>query len=113
MPTAASRVCGFVGCGRSCSGRFCGEHAGADHRADRERRGSAASRGYGRYHERWRKLVLHRDPLCKIAHFCKGLAPATIADHVVPLKRGGDWKLENGQGACEPCHNWKTRTEQT
>jgi 5-methylcytosine-specific restriction protein A len=75
------------------------------------RRGSAASRGYGRQHEKWRELILARDPLCLIKHFCQGLAPATIADHVIPVADGGEWTMENGQGACEQCHNWKTATE--
>jgi 5-methylcytosine-specific restriction protein A len=74
---------------------------------DRER-GSAASRGYGRRHESWRKMILARDPLCKIAHFCGGMAPSTVADHVISLRSGGDWAMENGQGACAACHGWKT-----
>jgi 5-methylcytosine-specific restriction protein A len=90
----------------------CAEHASEDPRRvhDRER-GSAASRGYGRRHEKWRKLILHRDPLCKIARFCDGLAPSVVADHITPLRAGGDYSIENGQGACERCHNWKRSIE--
>lgn len=108
-------------------------------------RGSAASRGYGRRHEKWRLLILHRDPLCKIAKICKGEAPSTIADHVIPLRSTWAkltpdqrervrqffcagyyglvdpeaalkqylWAEENGQGACQACHNWKTRMERS
>lgn len=105
-------------------------------------RGSAASRGYGRRHENWRKLVLHRHPICAIARICGGRAPSTIADHVIPLRsrwldltaeqkarvmgfyragfaaldpeealRNYLWSLENGQGSCKPCHEWKTRED--
>jgi 5-methylcytosine-specific restriction enzyme A len=115
MPRSAKNFCKHPGCGVVCDGRFCAQHQQQDPRAERRRafdryRGSAASRGYGRRHEKWRKLVLHRDPLCKIAHFCGGIAPSRIADHIIPLNAGGDWSLDNGQGACEPCHDWKTAT---
>lgn len=112
MPRSAQRICCIPGCGAACSGRTCAKHAQEDPRriADRER-GSSTARGYGRRHQKWRLLILHRDPLCKIAHFCAGLAPSTIADHVIPLRAGGDWSLENGQGACERCHNWKRSME--
>jgi 5-methylcytosine-specific restriction protein A len=110
MPRAAMRICEV--CGTPTSGRVCPKHAAqAPERESDRRRGSASSRGYGRRHEKWRALILHRDPLCKIAHFCGGLAPSTIADHVVQLRAGGDWSLENGQGACERCHNWKRAME--
>jgi 5-methylcytosine-specific restriction endonuclease McrA len=56
-------------------------------------------------------MILARDPLCKIAFFCKGLAPSTEADHIVPLSAGGDWSMRNGQGACHRCHSHKTATE--
>lgn len=67
-------------------------------------------------------MVLARDPLCMIQKLCgRGLdrsgepkhlpAPSTVGDHKIRLSRGGDWSLQNGQGACAPCHNWKTREE--
>jgi 5-methylcytosine-specific restriction endonuclease McrA len=40
---------------------------------------------------------------------CAG-APSTVADHVTPVRQGGAWTMENGQGACERCHNWKRAT---
>ena len=92
---------------------MCAKHAAQDPELERDRwRGSAASRGYDRRHEKWRLLILHRDPLCKIAHFCGGLAPSTVADHVIPIRDGGDrFSLDNGQGSCESCHNWKRSME--
>lgn len=115
MPQAAFTICRQQGCGARCAGPYCAKHAGEHPRRQFDRaRGSAASRGYGRRHEKWRKLVLHRDPLCKINKTPGCTAelprPSTIADHVTPVNAGGDWAMENGQGACEPCHNWKTRT---
>lgn len=75
-------------------------------------RGSAASRGYGARHRKWRKLVLARHPVCRgwpIGSGCGDLA--TIADHIVSLRSGGNWSLENGNGMCARCHNKKTMSE--
>src|ERR1041385_5307504 len=101
MPQRAKRVCRGPGCSDLVDGDYCLRHAHERGLAARDfdrRRGSAAKRGYGRRHERWRRMVLARDPLCKIAKLCDGTALSTEADHVVPLSQGGTWELENGQG---------------
>jgi 5-methylcytosine-specific restriction protein A len=72
------------------------------------RRPSAARRGYGRRHRRWRKMVLARDAICKRCN----RAPSTDADHILPVSNGGEpYSLENGQGLCHSCHGRKTATE--
>lgn len=38
-------------------------------------------------------------------------APATVADHVIPIAEGGTNTPDNGQPMCEPCHNLKTQAE--
>jgi 5-methylcytosine-specific restriction endonuclease McrA len=35
------------------------------------------------------------------------MAISTVADHIIPVSQGGTWSMDNGQGACDPCHNWK------
>ena|SRR3990167_1447541 len=110
-PTAPLKPCRFPGCPALTARRFCPEHQAAEYRRQDSVRGSAASRGYGAGHRRWRPLVLARDPLCV---FCltRGLStPATVADHIVPLSKGGTWELSNGQGLCIPHHNAKTMRE--
>jgi 5-methylcytosine-specific restriction protein A len=113
MPYAARNICREPGCGRSCTGRYCTAHTapGTSHaRLDKERyRGSAASRGYGRRWEQLRKMVLARDPLCRIAITCQGMRPSTDADHIIPKRLGGEDTMENLQGACHACHSYKTR----
>jgi 5-methylcytosine-specific restriction protein A len=56
-------------------------------------------------------MVLARDPLCKIRRkdICREIS--TVADHVIPKSRGGDDSMTNMQGACAPCHSWKTATQ--
>ena len=69
-------------------------------------RPSASARGYGRRHQKWRLLILARDPICKICN----REPSTEADHI-----DGDntnLSVSNGQGLCKSCHGSKTR-EQT
>ena len=115
MPTRALTICRAPGCSALAQGSYCPRHAGRRTLAAREndqRRESSVKRGYGRRHQRWRKMILARDPLCKIAALCDGTAPSMEADHIIPLSRGGDWSMENGQGACQRCHSWKTRKEQ-
>jgi 5-methylcytosine-specific restriction enzyme A len=97
--------------------RYCPRHLYADSRKIARleydsRRGSASSRGYGRFHEKWRRQIIARDPLCTINVLCDKSFPAfsTDADHIVALDDGGDWSLENGRGACHACHSYKTAT---
>jgi 5-methylcytosine-specific restriction protein A len=113
MPRRAKQACRYPGCGAACEGAYCAAHAGqAPNRLYDRDRGSPSRRGYGRRHQRWRLLILARDPLCQIAVLCDGTALATEADHIVPLAEGGTWAYSNGQGACKACHSHKTAQEQ-
>ena len=60
----------------------------------------------------WREAVLDRcGRQCEIrGSRCAGRA--TQADHIVPVAEGGgEYDLDNGQGACDPCHAEKTHAE--
>ena len=76
-----------------------------------ELRGTSAQRGYmSLAHRAWRAAVLARYPVC-VGLGCD--RPATVADHIVPIKRGGPrYALSNGQGLCAACHAAKTRREE-
>ena len=71
-----------------------------------QRRGSAASRGYG---HKWRKTRLHylrAHPLCVCCFARRNRTEAaTVVDHIIPFK--GDAKLQwdrsNWQGLCDTC----------
>ena len=55
----------------------------------------------------FRRQVLDREPHCRACG-----APATEADHIVPVSQGGNNNpVTNGQGLCSPCHHTKTRAE--
>lgn len=67
-----------------------------------EERPSAARRGYGRAWRAIRAAFLRDHPLCACG------APATEADHIVSLRRGGSNSRANLQALCKPCHTRKT-----
>lgn len=120
MPRRAFRVCQHPGCGALCGGRFCDKHLAQPTSPAKQfdlARGSSAARGYDRWWRKLSALILHRDPICKIAKLCTSdypgqlPAPSQCADHIKPRNQGGDNSPENLQGACYRCHNWKTRTQ--
>ena len=87
----------------------CDEHRKALER-ERSRRRRAATAGIfkKRKWETTRRLVLARDPICKVCND----ALSSEVDHVVPLSRGGDpYRLDGLQGICSPCHRMKTGRE--
>lgn len=109
MPWRAPSLCPYPGCGElvpSGVGR-CPKHK----RKPEEGRPSAAARGYGRDHQKWRRMILRRDPTCRLCAERGVLEGAVVADHIVPLSQGGRSTLDNGQGLCEACHNAKTGRE--
>lgn len=71
-------------------------------------RPNSYQRGYNRNWRRLRMLVLHRDPICKMAN-CH--SPSTDADHIIPKAEGGDNSMSNLQGLCHRCHSRKTVVE--
>lgn len=80
----------------------------------RDRRPSAARRGYGHRWRRYRAAFLRRNPLCRRC-LRKGItAAACEVDHVRPVSGPDDplfWKPSNHQALCKPCHSRKTQAE--
>lgn len=69
-------------------------------------RPSASKRGYDATWRRLRCLQLARQPVCEVCGM-----PATVVDHRIPLRAGGERLDEaNLQSLCERCHNRKTAT---
>jgi 5-methylcytosine-specific restriction protein A len=68
---------------------------------------SSTIRGYDARHRALRRQVLEEEPICRL---CR-LRPSLIADHVVPLRRGGRTVRKNLQGLCQECSGSKTGRE--
>ena len=115
MPFKAPTPCTYPNCPTLTTTARCPAHPPYRYRREIKRkdtRPSRQARGYGRQHEKWRKLILHRDPLCVMCvknPFRFPKRKATVADHIIPLKQGGTFALSNGQGLCHSCHARKTR----
>ena len=73
------------------------------------KRESPSARGYGAEHRRIRARLLREQPLCEECQR-KGRGPvvATIADHIVPLSKGGKTERQNYQALCRECSDRKT-----
>jgi 5-methylcytosine-specific restriction enzyme A len=58
-------------------------------------------------HRHWRSVILTRDPICRMCN----AAPSVVADHRIPLRQGGTWSYDNGQGLCKRCDGVKGMPE--
>lgn len=59
------------------------------------------------------KHVLERDQYVCYLRGPNCIGTATIADHVIPLHKGGSAAEDNMRAACAPCHRAKTKQETT
>ncbi|WKW47284.1 HNH endonuclease signature motif containing protein [Myroides sp. JBRI-B21084] len=61
---------------------------------------------------KWRKLraaQLTQFPFCKHCDQLNIITIATVADHIVPVKKGGaGYELSNLQSLCKKCHDKKS-----
>jgi 5-methylcytosine-specific restriction enzyme A len=105
-----SAPCLEPGCGELVvKGPRCPEHK---REYDRETHRSTG-RIYNR--KRWhilRRVILLRDPLCRICEVDGIEALSEEVDHVIAIEDGGAaWDEDNLQGLCGDCHSRKTRAE--
>jgi len=105
MTARGWRPCLYPLCGALVVKGYC-----ARHRRAAPPRAKTTERGYDAAHVQWRRLILARDVYCvdpeqRHPHERR---VAVVADHIVPLRFGGGWKLDNGQGLCPSCHAAKT-----
>ena len=69
-----------------------------------------SEQGYDYHWSKVSKLVRRNEPVCRM---CKQKL-ATLVDHIIPLKQGGErLAIDNLQPLCLPCHNTKTRQDET
>jgi len=91
----------------------CAAHAQQAARMYDNRRGSAASRGYGHgWSTKIRPRILRRDPICRDPFKAGCMAPSEHVDHVIPKEAGGTDHDVNLWGLCKSDHSRKTLVEQ-
>ena len=114
MPNAAPTPCRHPGCAAVVSGaRYCETHRQQQQRQQDQRRGSAASRGYGHKWRQAREAFLRAHPLCAECERHGRLTPATDVDHIVPHRgdMGRFWDSTHWHQLCARCHSSKTASE--
>ena len=66
---------------------------------------------------RWRNLrnaYRNENPICEECKRQGITTPMAIVDHIIPISKDGSaWDWKNLQSLCTPCHNSKSRKEQT
>lgn len=108
MPQRAPSACRRPGCrgivrNGVCS--VCGPLRRQSQVAHDERRGTAASRGYGR---RWRKvraMVLGQHPVCAECERQGRVTLATDVHHKIAKRDGGLDTFDNLEPLCHRCHS--------
>lgn len=114
MPTRASLPCRAPACPNLVprSG-YCAQHQAVVYRQQDDRRGTAASRGYGHKWRQARKAWLAKHPLCVDCEEEGRVTAAVEVDHVIPHR--GDmtlfWDTSKWAGRCKSHHSAKTARE--
>ena len=82
----------------------------ANQKAYDERRGSAASRGYGRKWRIARISFLLQNPLCIECKANNKTTAASVVDHIIPHRQDRNLfnDQSNWQPMCKTCHDRKT-----
>ena len=113
MPMRPLAPCPYPGCHELLGRGYCEAHRKQERTAADEYRGSRSQRGYD---DRWtkiRRVVLTREPLCRICRRSGRTTVANEVDHIIPLRSGGGTGagLDNLQPLCKSCHSRKTLSE--
>lgn len=69
---------------------------------------SRHQRGYGTAHDKMRALLIRTVITCEECDRQGRSTPGTIADHIVPLAKGGTGARSNYQLLCKTCSDEKT-----
>lgn len=110
MPYRPKRPCSYPGCPKLTDGRYCPEHKKLmDAQYDRRMRDRGAKEFYTSYEwKRKRREYLSEHPICE----CCRRKPATLVDHIIPIKQGGALLEDsNLQALCSSCHGSKSIRE--
>lgn len=114
MPRKPKRPCSYPGCPRLVDGQYCEEHKRlTDKQYNRYGRDDFTKNFYKT--PEWRaarKRQLNSQPFCEECLKAGKRTKATMVDHIVPIKQGGDkFAPSNLQSLCFSCHSRKSVEE--
>ena len=110
MPRRPKRPCAYPNCPELTEGMYCDKHnKQVNKEYNRYKRDEASKRFYNS--KAWRRLAalqIKREPLCAECLKAGRITPAAIADHIRPVREGGQkYDIDNLQSLCRACHNKK------
>lgn len=114
MPRKPKTPCRYPGCDKLVDGRYCEEHQKlTDKQYNQYQRDLKVQRFY--QSPEWRAVrrrKLNQNPLCEECLKHNKVTPATIVDHIKPIKQGGEpFNMNNLQSLCTECHSRKSVQE--
>ena len=114
MPRKPKTPCRYQGCPELVEGTYCDKHRQLiNHDYNTQQRDKEASSFYSS--RPWRTLraaKLSRTPLCEECMRQGKETPATMVDHITPIRQGGHaLDMENLQSLCWSCHSAKSVKE--
>ena len=114
MPTKPKKPCSYPGCPNLTTGKYCEEHKKKiDQEYNKYQRDDFTKSFYSS--QAWkttRKKHLELEPYCVECYKEGKIVKATIVDHIVPIKQGGDkYDQSNLQSLCWSCHSKKSIVE--
>lgn len=82
--------------------------------SERYPRKPSSQRGYDATWRRLRRQVLEAEPLCRFCRQAGKLTPATVVDHIVPIREAPTRRLDRTNLAplCTHCHNAVKQSEE-
>ena len=114
MPRKPKRPCSYPGCPRLVEGKYCEEHKKLTDKQYNQYGRDEFTKYFYKTPE-WlfaRKKQLEQHPFCEECLKEGKRKKATMVDHIIPIKQGGDkFASSNLQSLCWGCHSRKSVEE--
>lgn len=114
MPRKPKRPCSYPGCPKLVDGQYCEEHKKLVDKQYNEYGRDNFTKNFYKTPE-WlhaRKQQLNQHPFCAECLKAGKRTRATMVDHIVPIKQGGErFAPSNLQSLCWSCHSRKSVQE--
>ena len=111
MPRKPKRPCSYPGCPKLVDGQYCEEHKRFVDKQYNEYGRDNFTKNFYKTPE-WlhaRKQQLNQHPFCAECLKAGKRTRATMVDHIVPIKQGGErFAPSNLQSLCWSCHSRKS-----